>query len=201
MSTAPKRKTRSRLGKPHIGMGARIQHRRKQLGLTLSELGARAGLSAPFLSQAERNHTVPSIMSLMALAKALQVDLQYFLESPTERSIVCRARERPRIRINSPVAFYDLSSSLIHRMMDAILMEIPPGHAFPTDQRDGEEFVMVLKGRLHSRVGEIETVLGPGDSLHFNSQLPHSSRNDTNTTVTLLYVGTPSVIGEEPREG
>lgn len=195
MSMAAPRKRKLR-----IGMGARIQHRRKQLGLTLSELGARSGLSAPFLSQAERNQTVPSIMSLMALAKALKVDLQYFLESPTERSIVCRAKERPRIRINSPVTFYDLSSSLIHRMMDAILMEIPPGHAFPTDQRDGEEFVMVIKGRIRTSVGEIETVLGPGDSMHFNSQLPHSSRNDTNSTVVLLYVGTPSVMGEIGRD-
>lgn len=43
-------------------------------------------------------------------------------------------------------------------------------------------------------------MLGPGDSLHFNSQLPHSSRNETKSPVTLLYVGTPSVIGEETRD-
>ncbi len=185
---------------PRIAIGMRIKHRRTQLGLTLSELGARAGLSAPFLSQAERNQTVPSIMSLMSLARALKVDLQYFLEIPTERSIVCRAKERPKIRINSPVTFYDLSSSLIHRMMDAILMEIPPGHEFPTDQRDGEEFVIVLKGQIKVVTGDIKTTLKPGDSMHFNSQLPHSSRNESKSTVTLLYVGTPSVIGQERRE-
>ncbi|HEY0232602.1 MAG TPA: XRE family transcriptional regulator [Dokdonella sp.] len=189
----------SRKKPARIAMGVRIKHRRTQLGLTLSELGARSGLSAPFLSQAERNQTVPSIMSLMALARALEVDLQYFLEIPTERSIVCRARERPQIRINSPVKFFDLSSNLIHRMMDAILMEIPPGHAFPTDQRDGEEFVIVLKGRIKVVTGDIQTTLKPGDSMHFNSQLPHSSRNESKSTVTLLYVGTPSVMGEEPR--
>jgi len=59
----------------------------------------------------------------------------------------------------------------------------------------------VLKGRIHARVGEIETVLGPGDSMHFNSQSPHSSRNESKSKVVLLYVGTPSVIGEEPSGG
>lgn len=52
-----------------------LKHRRKELGLTLKSLADESGLSAPFLSQAERNQTVPSMVSLIKLAAALKVDL------------------------------------------------------------------------------------------------------------------------------
>lgn len=183
----------------HLAIGQRIKFRRLQLGLTLKQISERSGLSAPFLSQAERNQTVPSLVSVLALAKALEVDIPYFLEVPTERSIVCRAKQRPKILLDSPVAYFDVSSNLAHRQMDAIVMKIPPGHTYPIDQRDGEEFMMVLQGELQVVIGEIRTTLRSGDSAHFTSQLAHASSNTSEKTVTVLYVGTPAIFSEASR--
>lgn len=179
---------------PKLAIGGRIKSRRQELKLTLQAVADASGLSAPFLSQAERNQTVPSLVSLASLARALGVDMSYFLEMPKDENIVKRADDPEFIEIDSPVVYHQLSAMLPDQKMDAILMIIPPGHRFPIDQREGEDFLYVLEGEMMSHVGELRTVLRAGDSMHFRSQAPHSAWNETNADVKLLYVGTPSIF-------
>lgn len=173
-------------------VGEMLRRRRKELGMTLKDLAAKSGLSSPFISQAERNQTVPSMVSLMKLADALEVDLKYFMEIPHDDSIVHRGDDLRVIDMDSPVTYYNMSSDLPNQQMDAIVMSIPPGHSFPTDRREGEDFLYVLSGELYAEVGDVKTVLRVGDGMHFDSRVPHTARNDSDTDVTLLYVGTPS---------
>ncbi|WP_044561922.1 helix-turn-helix domain-containing protein [Azospirillum sp. B4] len=175
-------------------MGDRIRARRKALGLTLQQVAQRSGLSAPFISQAERDLSVPSLVSLLALADALTVDLTYFMEVPDSGAIVHRAAKPSRIAIDSPVDYIDLASDLNGRKLDIILMRVPPGHAFPTDQRNGEDFLYVVEGEITGVVGKTKARLGPGDNLHFDSLQPHSARNTSDREALVLYVGTPSIF-------
>lgn len=179
---------------PKLAIGGRIKNRRRELGMTLQAVAEASGLSAPFLSQAERNQTVPSLVSLASLARALDVDIGYFMEMPKDENIVSRASDPEVIEIDSPVVYHQLSSMLPEQKMDAIFMIIPPGHRFPIDQREGEDFLYVVDGELMSQVGELRTVLRSGDSMHFRSQAPHSAWNETQADVKLLYVGTPSIF-------
>ncbi|MDE1145416.1 MAG: XRE family transcriptional regulator [Azospirillaceae bacterium] len=177
-------------------MGDRIRARRKALGLTLQQVAARSGLSAPFISQAERDLSVPSLVSLLALADALTVELSYFMEVPDSGAIVHRAAKPNRITVDSPVDYIDLASNLEDRKLDIILMRVPPGHAFPTDQRSGEDFLYVIEGEMTGVVGKTKAKLGAGDSLHFDSMQAHSARNTSDEEVLLLYVGTPSMFAK-----
>ena len=188
---APKRTPRK------IAIGGRIKSRRQERGLTLQALAEASGLSAPFLSQAERNQTIPSLVSLTALAAALDVEIGYFMEVPKDENIVRRADVPEFIDIDSPVIYQQLSSALPGQMMDAIMMTIPPGHRFPIDQREGEDFLFVVEGELVSQVGDITTTLKRGDSMHFRSQTPHSAWNDSSEDAVLLYVGTPTLFREQ----
>ena len=119
--SAPQKKRR-----PHIG--ARIKARRKALGLTLQELAERSGLSKPFLSQAERDLTTPSLMSMLALAKGLQVEVSYFMEIPQAQDMVRRADNPAQIAVASPVTYHDLSSALPDRKLDATRPLLPRRH-------------------------------------------------------------------------
>lgn len=180
--------------KAELPIGSRIKERRKSLGMTLQQLAAESGLSAPFISQVERNKAAPSIVSLTNLAKALRVEIAYFLQVPSDSSGIRRAKRRRRILVESPVDYFQLSANLADQKMDAILMRIPAGHEFPVDQRQGEDFLYVLEGSLEIVTGETRAILKPGDSIHFDSRIPHSANNRTNREVTLLYVGTPSIF-------
>jgi transcriptional regulator with XRE-family HTH domain len=179
-------------------IGARIKSRRKALGLTLQELADRSGLSKPFLSQVERDLTTPSLMSMLGLARGLQVEVSYFMEIPQAKDMVGRADAPAVIAVDSPVTYFDLASALPDRKLDIVLMRIPPGHAFPVDTRNGEHFRYVLEGELHARAGDIHTVLKAGDSMHFDARAPHTVENRTDREAVLLYVGTPSVLQRGP---
>src|SRR5258705_13241721 len=54
-----------------LRLGGAIRARRRQLGMTLEEDAASAGLSHPFLSQLERGLAPPSMRSLTAIAATL----------------------------------------------------------------------------------------------------------------------------------
>lgn len=187
-------KFEQRSSQAKLAIGNRIKARRKEMGLTLQELAARSGLSAPFISQAERNLTTPSVWSLMSLAKGLEVDVSYFMEWPHTDEIVFRANAPKVVDIASPVGYTDLASDIPDRQMDAVLVRIPPGFAFPPDSHEGEIFRYVVKGQLTAVAGDVEALLGPGDGMHFDGRINHFVRNDTEEDVLLLYVSTPAYL-------
>jgi CheY-like chemotaxis protein/DNA-binding XRE family transcriptional regulator len=68
-------------------LGAAIRERRKAVGLTLSELGDRAGVSGGYLSQIELGKNSASIETLYRIALALRLKLSDLFQSvhgPTE---------------------------------------------------------------------------------------------------------------------
>lgn len=171
-----------------------LKFRRKELGLTLHEVARRSGLSPAFISLAERHKAVPSIVSLIALARALEVGIDYFLTPPKIGKILRRASEPEIFPMDSPVTYVRLSAGHRGQMMDSFIFTIPTGPTFPRVHRDGESFYYVLKGRLHFEVDDDVYELGPGDSLHFNSQHRYNMQNRGNADVQVLWVGTPPLF-------
>lgn len=181
-------------GRTKFATGQTIRARRLELGLTLQALAEKSGLSVAFISQVERNQASASMVSLMNLARALDVSVTTFMEIPMGAAPVRRRSDPQYIEIESPVQYIQLSAGMKFQQMDALLMIIPPGHVFPIDQREGEDFLYVLKGELYTELGDLKETLRAGDSTHFNSRTPHTASNLTNEEVVLLYVGTPSVF-------
>lgn len=185
---------KSNKNKSRLPIGSTLKRKRKELGLTLQKLADLSGLSAPFISQIENNKTIPSMVSLAGLATALDVDISYFITIPQDKNIVHRVDNPNRIEMETGMDYFLLSSDLPDRKMDIITMIIPPGFSFPVDHREGEDFLMVLEGELYAEAGNVKTTLKAGDSMHFDSQLPHTARNTTHQNVKLLYVGTPTIF-------
>lgn len=181
-----------------IGIAALLRDRRRKLGLTLHDVARLSGLSASFLSQAERGKAVPSIVSLMSLCKGLNVEMSYFFETPKGTKISRRASEPEYIKVDSPVTYVRLSSGLPDEKMDALVLIIPPKLVFPRDKREGEALYYVLEGRLHIEIGDEPYDLGPGDSLHFNTHMPYAMRTLSRKPCRVLWVGTPPLFAKKP---
>ena len=79
-----------------VSIGIKIRALRQRLKRTLDEVATTAGISKPFLSQVERGHATPSITSLVGIARALGVTVQYFVDTPTEDKSV-RQRKRAEV--------------------------------------------------------------------------------------------------------
>lgn len=186
----------SRLQSEPPPIGAAVRDRRRRLGLTLQVVADRAGLSAPFISQIERGLASPSITSLIGIAAALGVDIDYFVGVPRPGQIVRRGSAPDLLTLDSPIAYQRLSGSHAERKMEALLMVVPPGASAPPTRREGEGFWYVLDGALQMTVGADSFELSTGDSAHFDQRHPYAMRNSGDGPLRLLWVGSPAIFGD-----
>ncbi|MGI9506302.1 MAG: helix-turn-helix domain-containing protein [Geminicoccaceae bacterium] len=183
-------------------LGGKLRQRRKELGLTLEAVARRAGVTTGFVSQVERNITSPSLSSLIAMTEALDAHITDFFDPPPKPDETSRAEMREIYA--SPGGGFDferLSTSFPGSRLNGLLVHHPPGFTMEEMMHEGEEFYLVMKGALTLVVDGVRTVLGVGDSIHFDSMRPHAVQNETGETVTVLVVNTMDLFGEERGEG
>ncbi|MBI3763910.1 MAG: helix-turn-helix transcriptional regulator, partial [Chloroflexi bacterium] len=108
-------------------IGARLRKRRKELGLSLRELGARTELTAGFLSQVEKDQASPSLASLQRIATALEVPMFYFHGNAARPSPVVRAAERRKLYFPDTHIVYELLTADFTRQMMGFVIRMEPG--------------------------------------------------------------------------
>lgn len=180
-------------------LGSAIRDLRSQRGLTLRELAARTGFSIGFLSMVERGRSSLTLTSLYKLARALETDVAAFFPSapePHPLPHVSRASEPGEIAIAGSRRTYKLLSGRApDRVLEPLYVTVEPSEELEEPySHEGEEVAYVLSGELVFVIGGVEYRLGPGDSIHFQSTVPHSVNNDTGEPVSALWVLTPRLI-------
>lgn len=185
-------------------IGSQIRELRRRRGWTLSQLAERSGLSISFLSQVERGLSSLSISSLSAIADALDVPLSNFFMITYNPSVVTRAQNHGHFKIErSEIAYSALSGPLKSKMLEPLLVEVPPGYeGTPPFAHRGEEFAYVLEGSITLTIQGKDYRLEPGDSIHFTSEIPHTYGNDGPEPAKVIWVLTPRLIeGGDIRDG
>lgn len=181
-------------------MGDRLRRARTSRGLSLRAVARRLGVSASLISQVETGRANPSVNTLYALASELGVSLDELLfvdaaptarasaesadpdiaDDPLPRDPVQRATSRATIRLGSGVLWERLTTESL-RNVDFLLVTYEVGGASsPEDafqRHQGQEWGYVLSGTLHVNIGFEEYVLGPGDTITFDSAVPHRLSN------------------------
>ena len=183
-------------------VGQRLRELRKQKGLSIKALAEQTELSSSFISQVERGVSSVSFASLHSFCRALGVSLaEFFGESdPThavelpaspEQSLVHSRELEASITLSDAAINYRfLSTGFPARQFEAMMGTISPGYSFPPSTHKGEEFGHVLEGTLKLIIGEDTYVLGPGDSYHFSSTIPHGYGVEGDHPVRVLWVVT-----------
>jgi len=160
-------------------IGIRLRGLRHNQGLTLAELGQQVGLSASYLSQIERDITIPSLSKLTVIARELGVGIGYFFEDESPSVSVVESSRGKRIdRTNNTVVELLSAAPSDKSIQPCRVICQPGGSREQAPVYPGEGFCFVLRGRLTVTVGEETYTLGPGDSIHHEALEPHSWRND-----------------------
>ncbi len=183
----------STAGEPDLGMT--IRRLRESRQLSLKEVAARSGLTQSFLSQVERNLTSPSVASLRKVAQALGVPLAALFQGPTtpEDHVVRRSERRQLVHPRRQWRDYLLTPNLTGKLQ-VILSVIEPGYGSgdePYAHDSDEECVVILRGRLEFWVGSDWYLLEEGDSIVFESRIPHRNRNPGPDQAEVLWITTP----------
>ena len=196
-------------GEPSIG--TRIAALRKQHRYSMRSLATRAGVSASLISDVERGKVEPSISTLKRIASALGTTLIYFFSDPSEsNSRVVRASERvavspdmdmepkgeARSAIEASGIRFELASPKQAENIEAIYGRYEVGASIGDEPvtHEGEEWGMVLRGRLKIWVGEEIHFLDPGDSIWFPSTIPHRMENVANEPTEYIWIDTPKTF-------
>src|SRR6266508_2075739 len=174
-------------------VGTTIRRVRRELGLSLRDVGRATGFSISFLSLVERGRSSISLTSLHKLAVALGVDMRVFFPAPPETvagAHVSRAGDT-RLPIRGAHTYRLLGATGFDRALEPLLVTIAPGEAGdPRDDyaHEGEEFAYVLSGALVFSVDGVEHRLEAGDSIHYRSTVPHLIRNDGSRPAEVVWV-------------
>ncbi len=177
--------------------GEKLRAVRERKGLTLKVVAQAAGVSESLVSQIERNRVSPAIDTLLALADALEIDLEYlFQEYRRDRPVRIIHPEARRTIDESDVSYEEVVRPLeddgVHAI-EAYYITIPVGGETKRGSYGhlGREFGIVTEGQ-----GELhyETSAHPikiGDSISFSATAPHTLKNTGAKPFKALWVVTP----------
>jgi transcriptional regulator with XRE-family HTH domain len=191
---SPSRRARPRPRELDVGrLAARIKACREQEGLTLLEAAGRSGVAPSTIQKIETGQMVPTVVVLNRIARGLRRRVSYFVGDEDEALDVSftPAGRRPSVRTGR-VEVRRLGGDLRDPDFDAYRIVVPPraGSGRGPVQHGGNKLIFCLRGQLAVQVADRQYRLGPGDSVHLKSILPHSWKNlDTRRTAEALIVG------------
>lgn len=180
-------------------LGASIRFEREKAAKTLREIAQSCGLTSGFISQIERGISKPSLTSLYAIAKALNVPVDRFVSAPLERrgKSVSHRHDRQIIRIDNSERHYELlEPGFSGAMLNACMTHVPPGYESDLMSHEGEDFIYLIRGSVIYEIDGVDYPLEQGGTLHFPSSQTHRLRNTGFETATELWVGTMRVFPE-----
>jgi transcriptional regulator with XRE-family HTH domain len=176
-------------------IGREVRAFRTQLGLTIVELAKQAGLSAGMLSKVERGLTPPSLSTIEALASSLNVPVTALFRSYEEQhdaSFVPAGKglviERRGTRVGHR---YELLGHTVGKRVSVepyLISLDEQSEVFPLFQHAGVELVHVLEGEMIYRAAGSTYPLAPGDSLMFDSDMPHGPEELVRLPIRFLSV-------------
>jgi transcriptional regulator with XRE-family HTH domain len=161
----------------------------------LRQLAERTGLSTSLLSRIENSKHLPTVPTLLRIAKVFNVTLDHFFRNARRPRVVSLTRNEERRQAaagdpagNEGCILSKLDLGYGERKFHPYLAEFSPGKCARPHTHQGFEFIHVLRGTLALLIGAEESVLSPGDSIYFDSSLRHSYRGLSDQACTALMV-------------
>ncbi len=186
-----------------VAIGRQVHEYRVKLGMTVTDLARQAGLSAGMLSKIENGATSPSLATLQALSKALNVPVTAFFrkfEEQRDATFVKAGQglaiERRGTRAGHQYHLlgHSIGKSLVVEPYLVTLTET--SDVFPIFQHAGQEFIYILEGEVQYRHGDKLYPMTAGDSLFFDADAPHGPEELKKLPIRLLSVIVYSRTGE-----
>jgi transcriptional regulator with XRE-family HTH domain len=169
-----------------IQISTKIKEKRKAKGITVQELANKADVSKGLISQIENNRTVPSLLVLVNIIRALSLDMNEFFNDiyqnkHTPKVLLKKKEEyQPFEKENAKGFFYNrvLTRNIKDSTVDIVLLELKEGAKRPQlVKTDAYEYKYVVKGTVEYLINNETYNLEEGDSLFFDGRLPHKPTN------------------------
>ncbi len=161
-------------------LGTRLRTYRERLGMSVEDLAKNAGVEASLIMRAESGEVYPPLGVLVKLSRALGQRLGTFMDDQVRPDpVITRAEERceetaaHKEGAVGKYHYYPLAKGKTDRHMEPLFIIVQPGADPCPSSHEGEEFVIVVDGEVELVYGKETFHLKEGDSMYYNSVVPH----------------------------
>ena len=152
--------------------------------MSIEQLAKLCGLTKGYVSKIENSDKAPPFTTLIKIANALNTDISLLIADDSEipeNMNLCIVREDERKEVISMETLYGyhyeaLAHKKIGKNMEPYII-FPAFHEKGVFSHEGEEFMYVLEGTHEFIYDGKKYVLNSGDSIYFDSIIPHSGRS------------------------
>jgi transcriptional regulator with XRE-family HTH domain len=184
-------------------VGQRIRTIREKRQMSVEDLASalpgEKAVNVRLVESLEKGDLVPSLTPLLQIARALGVRLGSFLDDQTGNAVVLTksrdvAETSRCVGSNlgggkAELAFQSLAANKSDRHMEPFLIDVKPhqGEAV-LSSHEGEEFIHVLDGAVEVAYGKEIYRLEAGDSIYYDSIVPHHLHSLGDSIAKILAV-------------
>ena len=170
----------------------RLRGLRDVLELTADDIARDCDITADEYLLAETGDYDISVSMLQKIARnyGIALDALMFGEEPKMSTyFLTRAGKGTSIERTKAYKYQSLAAGFMNRNADPFIVTVEPNdNPIHYNSHSGQEFTLVLEGRMMISIDGKELVLNQGDSLYFNSTLPHGMKALEGKTVRFLSV-------------
>ncbi|GAA4169354.1 MULTISPECIES: helix-turn-helix domain-containing protein [Sphingobacterium] len=174
----------------------KIKEIRKEKGITIQEVADKAGVSKGLISQIENNRTIPSLLVLINIINALDVDLNEFFKDFNSDldagPVVVRKKDSYTAFEKEHAVGFNYkriyTSAMDSSTMDIVLLELLPDAQRPMVETEAYEYKYIISGQVEYVFQDQTIRLEEGDSIFFNGRLSHTPRNVGKEKALMLIV-------------
>lgn len=184
-------------------IGKKIRQVRESKEMSVEELAKASGNSEELIESLEEGSFIPSMTPLFKIARALGVRLGTFLDDMPQTGpfVVKSGRSEEIIHFTGSISnleestldLYSLAYGKGDRHMEPFIVDLHPKNTdkYELSNHEGEEFVYVMQGEIELLYGQEKYVLNAGDSIYYDSVIPHDLHANQNEAKILAVVYAP----------
>ena len=184
----------------NLKIGEKVRSLRIEKEMSLEDVSQKTGLSVSTISGIEDHTISPPLGNIVTLAKVFNVTVgEFFGDSADSPFCIVRSDNRKTVSRFSSIdgksagyTYESLGHQKQNRQMEPFFVTLTPAEVFQVEpnQHDGEEIIFVLEGQVEVRLADHKDILNPGDSIYYDSNLPHVVScygDDQATILAVIY--------------
>ena len=165
-------------------IASRIKELREIQNLSILDMAKLTGVTEEEYLSCEQGKTDLNFAFIYRCANALKVNVTDIIEgySPNLKSYtVTRSGNAQKVGQAHGMTYYNLASAFKSRIAEPLYVvskysEAAQGKPMDLTTHNGQECDLIIEGNLMVQIGNHTEILGPGDSIYYNSDTPHGLR-------------------------
>ncbi len=181
----------------HVGIS--IKKARKEKRMTLLELSQKSGVALATLSRIENGKMTGTLESHMNIAKALDITLlELYRELPASKKTleVKAGAAKPAVEVHNKKSSSEMlaPNAANKKMMPVMVCVQKESQTHTEETKPGvEKFIYIVDGKAEVHIGKESYNLTKGDTIYFESSVPHYFKNTGPGELQMIAVTCPPI--------